>query len=131
MPKKPAMPNMVNISQNNTGANHAPGIKNVKPSIVNRIGQASIRKPLAWLTVIYIMLLAPSAALFYGDIPPNVTSVIQWLIAIPLAVVGSSSWEHIHDCKGEDSHEEQPFYNPDDTAGSGGDMRGDSSGHGS
>jgi hypothetical protein len=63
-------------------------------SVWNRIGQASFRKPCAWLTLLFIFGIVGYSLYHFGDVPSGTQAVLMALVAIPVAVVGSSSYEH-------------------------------------
>ena len=75
------------------------GLPQEKPNFFNRIGQSSVRKPLAWLVTVYILAIVTFYAIFGAlagrDIPEKMASILIWLISIPCAVVGSSSYEAV------------------------------------
>jgi hypothetical protein len=58
------------------------------------IGRASFRKPCAWVTLCFIFLVVLYSLKEFGDVPAGTQAVLMALVAIPVAVVGSSSWEH-------------------------------------
>ena len=79
----------------------------------SKIGMASFRKPCAWLTLFFIFFITGYSLRQYGDVPSGTQAVLMALVAIPVAVVGSSSWEHKIDAQNgaytpdeENGHEE-------------------------
>jgi hypothetical protein len=58
------------------------------------IGRASFRKPCAWATLFFIFFAVAYSLHQFGDVPAGAQAVLMALVAIPVAVVGSSSWEH-------------------------------------
>jgi hypothetical protein len=79
--------------------------------MLNWIGRQSIRKPLGWLTAFFIIVVVNIYMFRREDIPPGIQSVLMALVAIPCAVVGSSSYEATHMPREEDGDEqENPVY---------------------
>jgi hypothetical protein len=72
-----------------------------------RIGGASFRKPCAWMTLFFIFGIVMYSLKYFGDVPSGVTDVLKWLVAIPVGVVGSSSWEHKIDTQNRHDFEEE------------------------
>jgi hypothetical protein len=79
--------------------------------MLNWLGRQSIRKPICWLTVFFIIAVINVYMLRQEDIPPGIQSVLMALVAIPCAVVGSSSYEATHMPKeGSEDEQENPIY---------------------
>jgi hypothetical protein len=66
-----------------------------KKSWLNYVGEQSIRKPLAWLSFLFIIFVVLYCLKAFGDIPPGTQNILMALIAIPCAVIGSSSYEAV------------------------------------
>jgi hypothetical protein len=73
--------------------------------MLNWIGRQSIRKPLAWLAAMFIMLIVCIYIRRGGDIPPGIQNVVMALVAIPCTVIGSSSYEAVRAPKEDDDDE--------------------------
>jgi hypothetical protein len=66
-----------------------------KKSLLNYVGEQSIRKPLAWLAFLFIIFVVLYCLKAFGDVPPGAQNILMALIAIPCAVIGSSSYEAV------------------------------------
>jgi hypothetical protein len=91
--------------------------KPVQPdvSLWNRVGAASFRKPCAWLTLLFIFGIVAYSLYHFGDVPSGTQTVLMALVAIPVAVVGSSSYEHKIDTQnGANETEEENSYEESD-----------------
>jgi hypothetical protein len=69
--------------------------------------RSSFRKPCAWLTLIFIFGIVAFSLRWYGDVPSGTQAVLMALVAIPVAVVGSSSYEHKIDAQNRNDLEDE------------------------
>lgn len=74
---------------------------------MTRLSDKPIRKPLARWTTVFIFAVVLYCLYRYGDVPPGAVTVLMGLVAIPCAVVGSSSYEAVreHRRKEDERHE--------------------------
>jgi hypothetical protein len=81
--------------------------KPYKPKIfsINWWGAQSIRKPMAWLVVAFIIVMTISYRLIGEDIPEGIQAILKMLVAIPVTTIGSSSYEAAR-CQQEDDTED-------------------------
>jgi hypothetical protein len=71
--------------------------------MLNWIGRQSIRKPLGLFTLLFIFLVVGVYIKRGVDIPPGIQNIVISLVAIPCAVIGSSSYEAVRHPKEEDN----------------------------
>ena len=71
------------------------GILKDRVGFLNSVGHKSIRKPIAWLTCFFIMLVIIFYMVMGEDIPDRIANILVWMIGIPVTVVGSSSYEAV------------------------------------
>jgi hypothetical protein len=75
---------------------------------LNVIGRCSVRKPLAWLCILFIIFVVCYYMAMGEDIPKNMTGLLVWVIGIPVSVVGSSSYEAVRLPQREASTRDEP-----------------------
>ena len=73
--------------------------KKVRFSLLDYLGQRSIRKPLGWAAFWFICAVVVGCLAAFGDIPPGAKDILVWMCGIPVAVVGSSSFEAVKGVK--------------------------------
>ncbi len=65
------------------------------------------RKPVGWLTLFFIMGVVIFCLRKFGDVPPGTVTVLMALVALPIAVAGSSSYEAVRTPQRRDEETEE------------------------